>query len=344
MLLMQTLAATAQVSYRTAELKRLAAVVQLDEASLPADGYTYLTYKGRRITVCLAHHVVSHIGFSLFSEEMRLIDKSPVFDFLERYFLLLNYPPVDMTKLRMVSDDQFRFLKGSLATVANLRPSDSFSYALDNKVYTARWNRDGKDLLEVSFPAEYELISGENKREAEDYIMADIQRTRPVVDSVSEEAAQGSCYISEEMTSRLYFHNGKLLVNGLHQEQSAANMMLTTATEGNYTLLLTQVSYGFKKTSFEVPLKQWITFCRNNGCQLYFGVDHVDKDGTVSGLVLAVNERENYNHVLTVEVPMSVISRKEGIIDARLYPYIPTHNVKALFAKFKPTNDKDINN
>jgi hypothetical protein len=90
-------------------------------------------------------------------------------------------------------------------------------------------------------------------------------------------------------------------------------------------------------------LKQWITFCRNSGCQLYFGVDHVEKDGTVSGLVLAVNEQENYNHVLTVEVPMAVLAQKSGRVEARLYPYIPTHNVKALFAKMKTSNEKEIN-
>lgn len=333
----------AQVGYRTSELKRLATVLEIDESHLPADGYQYLTSKGRQITVCTKDHQVSHIGLKLFDEEMRRLDKSPVLDFLERYFLQLSYPPVAMTKMRMVSDDQFRFLKGSLATVSEIRHTDSFSYSLEHNTYTARWNRAGKNLLEVSFPAEYELISGENKREAEDNIKADILRTVITVDTVNEASASGSYYILPEMTSRLYFRNGKLLESSLHQEQSVANMMLTTATDGNYMLALTQLSYGFKKTDFEVPLKQWITFCRNSGCQLYFGVDHVEKDGTVSGLVLAVNEQENYNHVLTVEVPMAVLAQKSGRVEARLYPYIPTHNVKALFAKMKTSNEKEIN-
>ena len=338
-----TLYSMAQVGYRTSELKRLATVLEIDESQLPADGYQYLTSKGRQITICTKDHQVSHIGLKLFDEEMRRLDKSPVLDFLERYFLQLNYPPVAMTKMRMVSDDQFRFLKGSLATVSEIRPTDNFSYSLEHNTYTAHWNRAGKNLLEVSFPAEYELISGENKREAEDNIKADILRTVITVDTVNEASASGSYYILPEMTSRLYFRNGKLLESSLHQEQSVANMMLTTATDGNYMLALTQLSYGFKKTDFEVPLKQWITFCRNSGCQLYFGVDHVEKDGTVSGLVLAVNEQENYNHVLTVEVPMAVLAQKSGRVEARLYPYIPTHNVKALFAKMKTSNEKEIN-
>lgn len=337
------LTTTAQVGYRTSELKRLATVLAVDESQLTADGYQYLTCKGRQITVCTKDHTVSHVGLKLFSEDMRRLDRSPVLDFLERYFLQLNYPPVAMTKMRMVSDDQFRFLKGSLTSVSEIRPTDNFSYSLDHNTYTARWNRNGKDVLEVSFPAEYELISGENKREAEDNIKADILRTVIVIDTINEASAGGSYYILPKMTSRLYFRKGKLLESCSHQEQSVANMMLTTAISGSYTLSMTQLSYGFRKTGFEVPLRQWITFCRNSGCQLYFGVDHVGKDGTVSGVVLAVNEQENYNHVLTVEVPMAVIAQKSGRVEARLYPYIPTHNVKSLFARMKTSNEKEIN-
>ena len=59
-------------------------------------------------------------------------------------------------------------------------------------------------------------------------------------------------------------------------------------------------------------------------------------------MVIAVNELENYNHVLTVKVPSSVVGQHVGRIEANLYPYIPTHNVKALFAKFNTSNKKEI--
>ena len=338
-----SIAMIAQVTYRTAELERLSSVLGVNPTVLPADGYSYQTVKGRQIVIGTKARVVSHIGLQLFNEDMRRLDKSPVFDFLERYFLQLTYPPVSTTTVNMVRDDQFRFLKGSLTSVAELKPTDSFSYSLEHNTYTATWKRDSQDFLQVSFPAEYELISGENKKEAEENIAADILQTAVVVDTVRESDQPAAFYMLPEISARLYFRKGQLTVSGSRQEQSTANMMLTTATPGNWLLAITQISYGFQKKQFEVSLKQWITFCRNSGCQLYFGVDHVEKDGTVCGVVLAVNETENYNHVLTVQVPMTVIDQREGSIEARLYPYIPTHNVRALFAKFKSSNPKEIN-
>lgn len=344
MCLSVSLLSMAQVSYRTAELKRLASVLSLDESAIATDGNHYLTAADKPIVVRVSDRVVSHIGIRLFSEEMRSIEKSPILDFLERYFLQLSYPPKSVTAANMVRDDQFRFLQGSLATVSKLQPTDGFSYSFDQNEYVAVWVRDGSALLEVSFPVEYELISGENKIEAENNIMADIQKAVITKDTVDEKNNHPDIYLIPELSSRLYFDKGQLVVNGLLQEQSAANLMLTTAVEGNYRLAMTQVSYGFKKTTAEVPLGQWISFCKNNGCQLYFGIDHIEQDGTVCGIVLAVNQTENYNHVMTVKVPMSLYDQRMGTIEAWLYPYIPTHNVRDMFAKFKSTNRKEISN
>lgn len=339
-----SLLSMAQVGYRTSELRRLASVLSLDESAIASEGSHYLTAANKPIVVRVTDGTVSHIGIRLFSDEMRSLEKSPILDFLERYFLQLSYPPKSVTAANMVRDDQFRFLQGSLASVSTLQPTDGFSYSFDQNQYVAVWTRNGAALLEVSFPVEYELISGENKIEAENNIMADIQKATISKDTVNEKNNRSDFYLVPDLSSKLYFDKGRLILNGLLQEQSVANLMLTTAVEGDYRLAMTQVSYGFKKTTAEMPLGQWISFCKNSGCQLYFGVDHVEQDGTVSGIVLAVNQTENYNHVMTVKVPMSLLDQRKGTIEAWLYPYIPTHNVRDMFAKFKSTNRKEISN
>lgn len=339
-----SLLSMAQVSYRTPELKRLASVLSLNESDFASDGSHYLTAANKPIVVRVSDGMVNHIGIRLFSEEMRSLEKSPILDFLERYFLQLSYPPKSVSAANMVRDDQFRFLQGTLASVSALQPTDGFSYSFDQNQYVAVWTRNGSAMLEVSFPVEYELISGENKIEAENNIMADIQKSAIAKDTVDVNNNRSDYYLVLDLSSKLYFDKGQLIVNGLLQEQSAANLMLTTAVEGDYRLAMTQVSYGFRKTSAEVPLGQWISFCKYSGCQLYFGIDHIDQDGSVSGVVLAVNQTENYNHVLTVRVPMSLMDQRKGIIEAWLYPYIPTHNVRDMFAKFKSTNRKEISN
>lgn len=329
--------ATAQVKFLTSELQRLASTLNIDASSLP-DGFSHPTAKGLHLTVRVEENTVEHIGLLLFSDDIRSVGNSPIFDFLERYFLLLKYPPSVKTANLMMRDDQFQFLNGSLNTIDDLRPTDGFSYNYDKHRYTATWDRDGQTLLSVSFPVEYELISGENKIEAEENLQRAVRKA--VVRKQQDNRQQNDTYL-DLFSNRLYFAGDQLIASSQHPAETAANMMLSTNTPGNYSLSITQISYGFKRKVFDVPLRQWIAFCQNNGCELYYGVENVEASGNVSAVVLAVNESENYNHVLTVTIPADIIDHRQGTLKARLYPYIPTHNVMNMFAGYRKSNPKN---
>ena len=329
---------TAKSSFRTAELERLANELALDIEALP-DGYSHPIAKGVRLTVHQKEQTIDHIGLYLFTEELRSIGKSPIFDFLERYFLQLKYPPRTKSMLNMIRDDQFQFLTGSLKSVDNIQPTDGFSFNYDNHNYQATWNRKDTTLLSVSFPVEYELISGENKIEAEDNLPSDIRSTKVIIPT-GRPVIKKEHYLSKEFTNRLYLSKGELVLSGRHPMESAANMMLSLQTGGDYSINITQMSYGFKKTVFEIPLKQWIAFCLNHGCELYFGIEDLTDKNEVQCVVVAVNEAENYNHVLTAKISSDILEPKKGTIEAQLYPYVPTHNVLNMFAAYRKSNPK----
>ena len=330
---------SADSQFRTSELQRLATVLSLNTSLLP-EGYSHPEAKGLVLTVHLNGNTIDHIGLQIFSDDIRHIGDSPIFDFLERYFLQLKYPPTVKTATHMLRDDSFRFVTGSIATIDQLLITDDFSFQYDNHHYTAVWKRDGQDLLTVSFPVEYELISGENKMEAEENLMTDIMKVS--VKNQRDDAQQNSSYISDDFTNRLYFQKGQLVFNNRHLAETSANMMLSTNIKGNFSLNMAQISYGFKKKVFQVPLRQWISFCQKTGCELYFGVDNIDAKSGVSAVVLAVNKAENYNHVLTVTIPTELFDSCQGVIEARLYPYVPMHNVKNMFANYRKSNPKNI--
>lgn len=338
MCLTAAMTATAQVTYRTQELQRLATTLKVDAGKLH-EGYNTLSVANTPLTVHLQNGVVDHIGLSLFSEEMRQAAQTPVFDFLERYFLQLKYPPSEKTAAMMVRDDGFRFERGTLQTVGTLLPTDKFEYRYDGHRYVVSWSRDDSPLLTVSFPVEYQLMSGENKIDAERHILSDIQQTA-VVHVPDNQEKQYDSYIVETCTNRLYFAGDKLVCNARYPAETVANMMLSTEMKGSVLLRITQVEYGFRKSTVEVDLKRWITFCRNTHCQLYYGVDNVSDDGTVEAVVLAVNCEENYNHVLTVTVPADVIAAQHGTVEARLYSYVPTQNIRNLFGAYQKSNPK----
>lgn len=329
--------ASAQPAYRTAELQRLAKVLAIDEAALH-EGFNMLVADQRKVVVGVNNNTVSHIGLRLFSEEMRKSGHTPVLHFLERYFLQLKYPSNVTSANNMIRDDQFRFLTGSLQTVDELLPTDAFSFSYDKRLYTVSWKRDGQPILEVCFPVEYELISGENKIEAENNLMADIQQA--VVTGEAPRPALSQHYLNDQFSCRLYEQKGVLVFSERHPAETVANMMLSQQAEGAFILQMTQLSYGFQKTVFSVPLRQWISFCQSSGCQLYVGIEDVKEGGEISAVVLAVNEAENYNHVLTVTVPSEALRDKTGTIEARIWPYVPTHNVQNLFDTYRKSNPK----
>ena len=69
-------------------------------------------------------------------------------------------------------------------------------------------------------------------------------------------------------------------------------------------------------------------------------MENISAQGEIEAVVLAVNTAENYNHVLTLTVPSDMIRTRQGQIDARIYPYVPTHNVANLFAAYGKSNPK----
>ena len=342
-------------TYRSLKLKQLVSALRLNADTL-RDGETVFTINNRQVKVSVANHTVTAVGYHLFSDELKALARTPILDFLERYFLQMDYPVADRPTDRMLREDRFKFEKGSRATVATLRSDDAFSYNYELRRYVATWTRNGQPLLVVSFPADHELISGENKIESENNIeghirSAHVGSSKAVSEGLLSPTVQkdyyirkGGTYLNDMLSSTLYYqqHAGAyhLLSDVSHPLESAANLMLNTDVAADCQLKIKQVMYGYKKKFFEVSLRNWIAYCQNSGCELYYGVESFT-DNLIKASVIAVNTAENYNHVLFVNIPLSVIENKAGVIEAQLETFIPMHNVRNLFDKYHKTKNKE---
>lgn len=344
--------AYAEADYRSAELKRLVAALHLHADSLHEGADTFYV-NGSQVQVHSTGRCVTFVGYCLFPEAMKQANIAPVnvLSFLERYFLQLNYPRPERPRERMMREDRFRIEVGSLAALPTLRGDDAFSCSYDRNRYQATWSRAGRPLLSVSFPAEHELISGENKQESEQNIEGDMSRVQIVNEPAPSASAltptlqkdyfvrPGGTYLNRLLTSdRYYQRNGSseyvLIADANHPLETAANLMLSTAARGDYQLKVKQVIYGFRAKHFETPLRNWISYCRQHGCELYFGAESFSGEA-IKGTVIAVNAAEGYNHLLFVDIPLAVISSGRGLIEARMHTFIPMHNVKELFGKYR---------
>ena len=220
--------------------------------------------------------------------------------------------------------------------------------------------RNGKELLAISFPGEFELLRGITIIEAERMLENEARRTDApnsqriltdphMLDSTAAEGCyvmRGGFYLNKLLTDDRYYQETKpgtfsLLLTSDHPAESAANLMLCQEISGKRQLDITERLYGFKKKTFSLPLSQWLAFCHHAGCRLYFGVQKISA-GSIKATVIAVNDTENYNHVLTAEIPLSTLDDDEGKVSAHLSCYLPMHNVRNLFGQDKTSRKKKL--
>jgi len=97
----------------------------------------------------------------------------------------------------------------------------------------------------------------------------------------------------------------------------------------------------WQKKTYDLPLSQWIAWCRNNGCYLFFCVENMDND-MVNAFVLVTNLNLNYNHLLSVKIPIKNIELNTGEIEAELRCFIPIHNISNLFSNKKTKSNYKI--
>ncbi|MDR1403490.1 MAG: hypothetical protein LBJ60_07315 [Tannerellaceae bacterium] len=348
-------AQNAGITCASNRLKDMAGQLELPGInSLPPGVYDSYTYRSKPLTVRInPWREIEHIGFRLFkNDSIRLVNPSPVYDFLERYLLELQLPADLDPAIRLFADNVH--IDGNVDDLFSFDGTETFheSY-LHSKSYRISWSREEeKPLLSITFDMDFQLLSGCNLLELENRLLRDIRRYKP--HSEKREAAvsikndfqaltdsyvdRGEAYLIDLIRNDLYYvREGDAYVL-VHDEQktnqSIANMMLSPQASGDFDLNLIFDRYGYKEEKTGIKLKQWINYCLSEGCTAFFGVKSKDKT-SLKGTVFMVNTKKGYNHILSVEVPFGIIGKQEGSIDARLYAYIPMHNVSGNYFQLK---------
>jgi len=343
--------AVSAVSYRTPELRRLAHIVGLNEATMHP-GVNY--YDGCTVILdsCMT---VRHVGLTLFSEEIKQISNRPVLEFAERYFLQLYHPAPNSSAALMIHSDGIVFSKGKWQDIKHVNQATPFDLDYHLMRYTLTWKHEGS-TLSFSFPGKYQLICGENLLQAEEHLPNDIRATISPEDrkftthelqptsTDGHYIKKGTWYYSEMLNASTYYlkkedNTLEPIVDVHFLEESVADIMLCPEAAEPFTFDVTMHRYGYIDTKFNLPIRQWIDYCKQNGCEIYCGIESTTPSG-VKATVIAVNKGLNFNHLLTVTVPIAAIESGRGSIKAELNAFIPTHNIINLEGKFKKTKTK----
>lgn len=178
--------AYASPSFYTQRLKCIAQAVgvQLPDTLQPEKEYAGIwTFKQRSLRVRTnAFGDVTHIGYCLFDERMYThYEYQTVLDFAERYALELTLGKDEELRQRLRITDKVTCVEGSLSMLDDISPRTPVT--IDQRqlrMFRIKWTLDEKTILTLSFPADYQLISGANAIELEKMFERDVQRIVPL--------------------------------------------------------------------------------------------------------------------------------------------------------------------
>ena len=318
-------------------------------------------YNGRELRVNTnAYGDISHVGYRIFDEDILMgNNNASVMEFVERYLLELDLSLDHRTADQRMSLDKVTLTKGNVKLLKSISVKTPFSIKeMNRRMYEIEWGVDHCHVA-LNIPADCQLFLGENAIGLEKMLIRDIKRTTshiPDIVPLNAKASRsdadvlivdGGKYLSEAIRGDLYFMRlpGKkeLVCNKNMVTRSVSNIMLTGSFKNTIPLKLKVDRYGYKVDTITISIQQFINYCKQENCKLYFGIKST-KDGILSGTLFALNEKMAYNHVLSVEFPVDIIKGKPVAANATLYCYIPLQNVTEKFFTQSLTNGYEYEN
>lgn len=303
--------------------------------------------------------ILTHAGLHLFSESADRSYPVVLYEFIERYFLLLWLQSGESDRLNLLDSDHVvlqidgkSYGKGERNFAEVLRVLDVssvFSLSEDSASYHAIWmNLDRK--VELKFPKQYDLILGMDKKEL-------IQQTgyrleQHLIPEVSDhENFQEKDLLATPLRNVFYCDNGTFLI----PQMRGGAYVLKRGTGWDYFYdlrfpdesLLNLFSHAHKmsqKVNMHVKIDSYGTVWSNylsvaqltsfmcaEGCLPYVGIESVcEKE--ITGVALYLNRNLMYEHMLYFRIRIPQVSTQERMeVEAVLYPYIPLNNLSDLF-------------
>ena len=314
---------------------------------------------------------VEHIGIPLFMDGMRVLEPSPVYDFLEYAALNWKYK-INPNTLYL---SKVMFQKGSWNTLLGERLKDltcSISNQ-DDKLYIVSWLRNEQEVAVVGIPIEYELLNNDSRRNIERQFVSGLaayhlQPGRTFKAEVSEQdlkvygteglfVRQGESYLLEELSQNEYYElktmyeyadtviRGEkvtmkleavvptIVNNADHPAETFANLMLA----GDSNLPDAELHLDFHLSNYHrqkltVRVSTLRDYLRQEGCKLYFASSGTIKD-KARAVLFVHNASKGYNHLLSLSIPERELTTPQPVVTASVYLYIPPVDTAHLFGK-----------
>lgn len=301
--------------------------------------------------------VITHVGIKFFDRDIINRHPTPIYQFIERYFLELLLLPTQEeinTKLHLehvgITSEVFPLAstKEGLQDIVSA-VSHSFSVYItcnNNRYFASCMNVDDNRLLaKISFPVRYELITGFTKLEAENSVYPELLLSGNLeYNSMTDEymssykdtlfCANEEYYVTEDIISTVYYNKVKedyVPVFSLDLLKESVCNLFNTGYDWGVKAEVEQNLYGNKKNTFTVSLAQLVNFFKSKNCNLYTGIRKYDKS-QFEGVLMAVNMELGYQHIMMFSFSKDIFEEPSGKnVKIKMYSYVPIHNISSLF-------------
>lgn len=324
--------------------------IQLPDSLGPnVDNDSTWTFSGKTLRVRTNRNGdISHIGYCLFPTPFaQKFQPREVLDFIERYALEVDicrrfgHKLVDRVQLHV------SFKQGNAQMLRSVTPEQplSINEIADHGFVVECGN--GKEKVIMEIPIDYQMLVGADAKELEDILEHDLERepktlvadTLPaswksarIFKSDSALVASKGYYLNELIRSDLYLKKDpnnvfRINLDKTNPTRYVSNLLLTGAGGKFLPLTFTFDKYGHKKVERQTTLQQFLSLCNAEGCDMFIGLKKVS-ESTISATLFALNRRLAYNHMLIVELPITLLESGKGQLTGILYAYTPLQTFK----------------
>jgi hypothetical protein len=306
---------------------------------------------------------ITHLGLSLFSQEIKEMINFPVCSFIERFLLELIQRKSSAEIAEKLKEHNITLEEKKLIGTNDLSPATLLSVL--NKMqqpthftlqqagmkYTAYWKFGDYDILIMTFPVSRELIFGTNKKESDE----ELSELLPT-SYCSETQKQNTVLPAGEMTvtpynNRIYERKGKHFVlpklnsdiccfrnskgefrpvyDADYPAISLKNLFLLPQNT-SLQLHIKHYQYSNFTPEFEMNLDDFVCFFQAES-DIYCHVETTEQD-VLKVYVIIHSEKFNYIHMLYAKTDTGTVFADKGVLQAEFYSNIPQHNIKNLFS------------
>lgn len=357
--------ATAQ--QHDSNVQKAAKVLRLNLDSIAKNlgpGPAIIEKKGQKLTVRIDKNgKIEHIGLPLFNQYIRVLQPSPIYDYLE-YAVLDQKYHISENNLQL---QQLKFRKGDWKDLQNI--ADTLRCIINNvedKFYEVIWSDNEKEVVSVNFPINYELLANSKRKDILEKFVNSLQqyeastRYSQKMDSAKLKSYEkkglyvqvGESYTIPSINTNTYFRKAQRTNDGYGYEwlldknfpsETLANRLLSPGSfPDDPAMVVTCFLYNHRKVTIPTTLANWMGLCSEGGCRPYYGFEK-NNQGKLTATLIMRNRDSGYDHILTVTCQQEQLEDKALQLEAKAYLYTPSSNVSDLFYEpDKPSQKKKI--